>query len=76
MPYGQILKGKHSAISNASFTFGTSTSYSGDATATGFGYGISSGGQGQAYALLKSETSGLMMEIIATYSDWTGHGFG
>ena len=76
MPDGEILKGKYSAVSNASFTFGTATAYSGVATATCFGYGISSGGQGQVYALLKSETSGLMMEIIAIYSDWSGHGFG
>ncbi|HDI51989.1 MAG TPA: hypothetical protein ENF45_05105 [Bacteroidetes bacterium] len=76
MPDGEILKGKYSAVSSASFMFDTATSYSGVATATGFGYGISSGGQGKAYALLKSETSSLMMEMIVTYSDWTGHGFG
>ena len=64
MPDGEILKGKYSAVSNASFTFGTATAYSGVATATCFGYGISSGGQGQVYALLKSETSGLMMESV------------
>ncbi|MGD9365695.1 MAG: hypothetical protein PVH87_08380 [Desulfobacteraceae bacterium] len=76
MPDGEILKGKYSAVSNASFSFGTATAYSGAATATGFGYGVSSGGISQAYALLKSETSSLMMEMIVSYSEWTGHGFG
>ncbi len=32
--------------------------------------------KGQAYALLKSDRSNLMMEIIVTYSGQTGHGFG
>ncbi|MDI6775666.1 MAG: hypothetical protein QMD03_00250 [Syntrophales bacterium] len=76
MPDGEVLKGKYSAVSNASFSFGTATAFSGAATATGFGYGISSGGKSQAYALLKSKTSTLMMEIIVAYSEWTGHGFG
>ena len=73
MPDGEILKGKYSAVANASFTFRVAPAYSSTVTATSPSYRISSGGGGQAYALLKSETSSLMMEIIVKYSY---HGFG
>lgn len=84
MPNGEILKGKYSAISNSSFTFtnstSTATAYSGTASAFGtgssFGTGYSIGGAGKAYALLKSETSNLMMELLVDYNAWDGSGFG
>ncbi len=76
MPDGEVLTGKYSAVNNASFSFGTASAFSGTAMATGLGYGISSGGQGQAYALLKSASSSLLMEMVVSYSEWTGHGFG
>ena len=77
MPDGEVLKGKYSAVSNASFTFGTATtSTPGFFPATTWGYGFTSGGRGEAWALLKSETTRLMMEMIVTYSESTGHGFG
>ncbi len=76
MPNGEILSGKYVALENASFSFGTATAFSGMASATAFGQGIAVGGAGQAYALLKSEKSSLMMEIVASYSEWSGHGFG
>jgi len=76
MPDGEVLTCGYSAIENASFSFGTATAFSGLSSATGMGYGITSGGRGQAYSLLKSETSSLMMELIVSYSEWTGHGFG
>lgn len=76
MTNGEVLKGKYSAMSNAAFTFATANVYSGMVSTTGFGYGITAGGGSQAYALLKSNTSKLMMEIIVNYSEWSGHGFG
>jgi hypothetical protein len=78
MPDGEMLIGKYSNISNASVGFGTAWGFSGANTATAFGTGISTGGQSMAYALLKSKKpkSKLMMEIIVSYSDWTGHGYG
>ena len=84
MPNGEILKGKYSALTNASFSFATTSAvsnvYSGSQVATGIGngssYGMTAGGISQAYALLKSEPSNLMMELIVSYSEWSGHGFG
>lgn len=84
MPNGEVLTGEYSAVSNASFsignTFGSATAYSGASSATAYGsstsYAISSGGVSNAYALLRSNTSKLMMEIIVQYSEWNGHGFG
>lgn len=84
MPDGEILTGQYSAVSNASFsignTFGSATAYSGISSATAYGsstsYALTSGGASNAYALLRSSTSKLMMEIIVQYSGWNGHGFG
>lgn len=84
MPDGEVLTGKYSALTNAAVTFGSAfgsgTAFSGNTSATAFGssfgYGISAGGQSSAYALLKSEKSNLMMEILVKYSEWSGHGFG
>lgn len=84
MPDGEILTGQYSAMSNASFsignTFSNATAYSGAKTASAFGnstsYGISSGGVSNAYALLRSDKTTLMMEMIVQYSEWTGNGYG
>jgi hypothetical protein len=76
MPDGQILTGKYSALSNATALFGTGFGFTGTTTTTTMGTGIAAGGKGQAYALLKSDTSNLMMEILVSYSEWSGHGFG
>ena len=84
MPNKEVLTGQYSAISNARFSigsaYGSATAYSGLATATAYGSStyqtISSGGAANAYALLRSKTSKLMMEIVVQYSDWTGHGYG
>jgi hypothetical protein len=62
MPDSQILKGKYFRMHNATFTFAKSF------------YAYSTSKSGDAYALLKSETSNLMMEIIVTYQG--NHGFG
>jgi hypothetical protein len=62
MPDGQILKGKYIRVKNATFTFAKSF------------YAYSTSKSGNAYALLKSETSNLMMEIVVTYQG--NHGFG
>jgi hypothetical protein len=57
-----------------------SHAYSGTIVASAYGSGmaqtIRSGGTSQAYALLKSTSSNLMMELIINYSEWNGHGFG
>jgi len=76
LPTGELLIGTYSAMSNASFSFGSANVYSGNINASAMGYGISAGGNSQAYAMLKSQTSKLMMEMIVTYSEWNGHGFG
>jgi hypothetical protein len=84
MPNGELLKGKYSNISNNSFSFGNSfsngTMTNGTTTTFGnansFGTGYSVGGAGKAYALLKSETSSLMMEVLVNYDAWSGNGFG
>ena len=59
---GQILKGKYTRVKNATFTFAKSF------------YAYSTSMSGNAYALLKSESSKLMMEIIVIYQKH--HGFG
>ena len=84
MPNGEILRGKFSAVSNARFsignTFGSASVYSGTSSATAYGgltsYAVTSGGASTGYALLRSSTSKLVMEVIVQYSDWNGHGFG
>ena len=84
MPNKEVLTGQYSAISNATFSFGSAygsaTAYSGLRSATAYGsstyQSITSGGASNAYALLRSNTSKLMMEIIVQYSDMTGHGYG
>lgn len=84
MPNGEVLTGQYSPVSNASFsignTFGSTTAYSGISNATAYGsstsYAVTSGGASNAYALLRSNTSKLMMEVIVQYSEWNGHGFG
>jgi hypothetical protein len=76
MPDGQILTGKYSAIDNAGTFFGTGFGFSGTTISTSFGQGVVAGGRGQVYALLKSNKSKLMMEIIVSHSKWGGHGFG
>lgn len=84
MPSGEVLKGKYSNVHNGSFAFGnsftTGTATTGTTTAFGsantFGSAYSVGGAGKAYALLRSETSALMMELLVDYSTWDGSGFG
>lgn len=76
MPNGEILIGKYSAVSGSSMIIGNSFATSGGATATGFGTGVAVGGNSRAYAILSSQTSPLMMELLVSYSEWTGNGFG
>jgi hypothetical protein len=75
MPNGETLKGQYSAASNASVSYGTGFASSGGNFASGFGTSVSSGGASQAYALLRSSTSKLMMEMVVTYGS-NGQGFG
>ena len=76
MPNGEILIGKYSAVSGSSMIIGNSFATSGGATATGFGTGLAVGGNARAYAILSSQISSLMMEVLVSYSEWTGNGFG
>lgn len=84
MPNGEVLKGKYSNIHNSSFTFGnsftTGVATTGTTTAFGsantFGNSFTVGGAGKAYALLRSQSSKLMMELIVDYNVWDGSGFG
>jgi len=84
MQNNEVLTGKYSNISNATFsfgnTYGSATAYSGANSATAYGSSISqmftSGGASNAYALLRSNTSNLLMEMVVQYSDMTGHGYG
>lgn len=76
MPNGEVLSGKYSAMTNASFSFVGANAYTGTTYASGTGYGMSVGGTSKAYALLKSSSSKLMMEIIVDYSEWSGSGYG
>jgi len=69
---GEVLSGKYSAASNTSVTFGTV--FAGGGGFAG-GTAINSGGASQAYAILKSQSSSLMMEIIVTYGS-NKNGFG
>ena len=76
MPDGEVLTGKYSAISNATATFGNAFAVSGGASASVFGTGITTGGAANAYSLVMSQSSKLAMEILVTYSEWNGQGFG
>ena len=76
MPNGEVLSGQYTAMTNASFSMVNASAYSGTAYASGTGYGMTVGGTSNAYALLKSNSSNLMMEIIVNYSEWSGSGYG
>ncbi len=80
MPDGEVLSGKYSAISNTSPVYETGVGVATGSHRRGsvFGTGITIGGGGpsQGYGLLKSNTSNLMMEIVVSYSEYTGHGYG
>ena len=76
MPNGEVLTGKYSAVSNATATFSNAFIVSGAASASALGTGISTGGASNAYALLVSQSSKLAMEILVSYSEWNGQGFG
>lgn len=84
MPNGEILKGHYVYMANATFSMTNVNSYahaySGTVTASGYGNAfaqtITSGGTSKVYALLKSTSSNLMMEIILDYSEWSGQGYG
>ena len=79
MPDGEVLYGMYSAISNATPVYETGVGIS-----TGFRHGgvifgtgvVMDNGPGKGYALLKSDSSSLMMEITVNYSNSTGHGYG
>ncbi len=75
MPNGEIIKGQYSAASNSSVSYGTGFAASGGNLASGFGTSFSSGGASQAYALLRSSTSKLIMEMAVTYGS-NRQGFG
>ena len=79
MPDGEVLYGKYSAISNTAPVYETGigiSSHSHHGAIFGTGIAVGSGGASRGYALLKSNTSSLMMEIAVSYSEWTGHGYG
>lgn len=84
MPDGEVLTGNYSAVPNASAVFGSSfgsaTAVKGasvaSASGSSFGYGIAAGGVATAYALLTSQNSNLVMEMMLEYSMWNNHGFG
>ena len=79
MPDGEILSGMYSEVSNSSPVYSTGVGIStgfrhGDVI---FGTGVAvDNGPSKGYALLKSNTSSLMMEITVNYSNSTGHGYG
>jgi hypothetical protein len=67
MPNGETLSGRYTALSNTRVTSDTFNPM----------YSVTTrGGRSNAYALLKSKTSKLLMEIIVSYSESSGHGFG
>ena len=79
MPNGEILTGKYSAVSNSSPVYETGVGVGASSHSHGaiFGTGVTfGGGASKGYGLLRSNTSNLMMEIVVSYSEWTGHGYG
>jgi hypothetical protein len=76
MPDGEVLFGKYSAISNTIPVFETGFGISTHSHGAVFSTGVASGGASKGYALLRSNVSNLMMEIVVNYSEWTGHGYG
>ena len=76
MKNGETLSGKYTLMPNASFSFGSASVYSGASYANAYSRGITVGGTSKAYALLRSNSSKLMMEVIVVYSEWDGHGYG
>ena len=71
LPSGEILEGEYVALTNASIGYG-SLFYG---TNVGSAISVGAGGSSNGYALLKGD-KGTVMEIIFSYSEWTGHGFG
>lgn len=76
LPDGEVLAGKYSAISNKTAVFGTGFGMSSHSHGAVITTGVTNDGVGKVYGLLKSNSSSLMMEIVVSYSEWTGHGYG
>lgn len=76
MPDGELLTGKYSALDETKMMFGNAFATDGLNSASAFGSGFSSGGKHQAYALLNSDASNLIMEVVVTYSKWNNQGYG
>jgi hypothetical protein len=79
MPDGEILTGTYSAVTTSSPVYetgvgvGTGSHTHGAVFGTGIAFG---GGASKGYGLLRSNISGLMMEVVISYSEWTNHGYG
>ena len=76
MPDGEILYGKYSDISGSTTVFGTGFGVSSHSHGAIFSTSVAGGGASRIYALLRSNSSNLMMELALSYSEWTGHGYG
>jgi hypothetical protein len=71
LPSGEFMKGEYVALTNASI--GVGSLFYGANVANMMS--VSAGGTSNGYALLTDE-KGTVMEIIFSYSEWSGHGFG
>jgi hypothetical protein len=71
LPSGEVLKGEYVALTNATIGYG-SLFYGAN---VGSMLSVGTGGSSNGYALLTGD-KGTVMEIIFSYSEWTGHGFG
>ena len=81
MPNGEVLSGTYSAVASSSPVYETGIGVGAGSHSHGtvFGTGVvlgASGGPSKGYGLLRSSSSGLMMEIEVSYSEVTGHGYG
>jgi hypothetical protein len=71
LPSGETLRGQYVSLTNATIGYG-SLFYGAN---IGSMLTVGAGGSSNGYALLTGN-KGTIMEIIYSYSEWTGHGFG
>lgn len=71
LPSGEVVRGEYVTLTSATIGFGSL--FYGANIGSMFAMGV--GGSSNGYAILTGD-KGTVMEVIFSYSEWTGRGFG
>ncbi len=73
---GEVLSGKYVKMNNARFTIGAGLGGSRHFSGVRVYPSVGINGKGNFYALLHSEKSSLVVEVVADYNLWSRKGYG